>query len=77
MPEAAMERAQTETLGCDLFLAIGSSLTVMPAAGFPVLAKRSGANLVIVNRDPTGLDELADLTIHAEIGPTLDAAVNP
>ena len=77
MPEAAMQRAHTETLGCDLFIAIGSSLTVMPAAGFPVLAKRSGANLVIVNRDPTGLDELADLTIHAEIGPTLDAAVDP
>ena len=77
MPEAAMQRAQTETLGCDLFIAIGSSLTVYPAAGFPALAKRNRAGLVIVNREPTGLDELADLAVHAEIGPTLNAAVNP
>ena len=62
---------------CDLFLAIGSSLTVYPAAGFPALAKENKAGLVIINREPTGLDDLADLVIHAEIGPTLDAAVNP
>jgi|TARA_B100000809_G_scaffold147524_1_gene145019 NAD-dependent deacetylase len=62
---------------CDLFLAIGSSLTVYPAAGFPALAKENRAGLVIINREPTGLDDLADLVIHAEIGPTLDAAVNP
>jgi NAD-dependent deacetylase len=77
MPEAAMQRANEETLACDLFLAIGSSLTVYPAAGFPALAKESRAGLVIINREPTGLDDLADLVIHAEIGPTLDAAVNP
>ena len=77
MPEAAMQRANEETLACDLFLAIGSSLTVYPAAGFPVLAKENSAGLVIINRDPTGLDDLADLVINAEIGPTLDAAVNP
>ena len=76
MPEAAMQRANEETLACDLFLAIGSSLTVYPAAGFPALAKESRAGLVIINREPTGLDDLADLVIHAEIGPTLDAAVN-
>lgn len=75
MPEAAMQRAHEETLGCDLFLAVGSSLTVYPAAGFPVLAKGNGAGLVIVNREQTGLDGLADLVIHAEIGPTLSAAV--
>ncbi len=46
-----------------------------PAAGFPALAKERGAALVIVNREPTGLDDLADLVINAEIGPTLDAAV--
>jgi NAD-dependent deacetylase len=77
MPEAQMQRANEETLACDLFLAIGSSLTVYPAAGFPALAKENGAGLVIINREPTGLDGLADLVIHAEIGPTLDAAVNP
>ncbi len=76
MPEAEMERAREETLGCDLFLAVGSSLVVYPAAGFPALAKESGARLVIINREPTGLDALADLVINAEIGPTLGAALN-
>jgi NAD-dependent deacetylase len=76
MPETAMQRAYEETVACDLFLAIGSSLTVYPAAGFPALAKQNGANLVIINRDRTGLDDLADLVIQAEIGPTLSAAVN-
>ena len=76
MPEAETRRAKEECLACDLFLAIGSSLVVYPAAGFPALAKESGAALVIVNREPTGFDDLADLVINAEIGPTLDAAVN-
>ncbi|MGA0596314.1 SIR2 family NAD-dependent protein deacylase [Enterovirga sp. CN4-39] len=71
MPEAAMQRARELTLGCDLFLAIGSSLVVYPAAGFPVLAKRNGARLVILNREPTDLDSLADLVIGAEIGTVL------
>ncbi len=77
MPEAEMQRARQETLGCDLFLAVGSSLVIYPAAGFPALAKESGAGLVIINREPTGLDALADLVINAEIGPTLGAALNP
>ncbi len=76
MPEAEMERAKEETLGCDLFLAVGSSLVVYPAAGFPALAKESGAGLVIINREPTGLDALADLVINAEIGATLGAALD-
>ncbi len=76
MPEAEMERAKEETLGCDLFLAVGSSLVVYPAAGFPALAKESGAGLVIINREPTGLDALADLVINAEIGPTLGAGLS-
>jgi NAD-dependent deacetylase len=48
---------------------------VYPAAGFPELAKRNGARLVILNRDPTPLDRIADLVLHSEIGPTLAAAV--
>ncbi|TFH42685.1 MAG: NAD-dependent deacetylase [Lysobacterales bacterium] len=75
MPQAAMNRAEEETLSCDLFLAIGSSLVVYPAAGFPVLAKRNGARLVIINREPTDLDSLADLVLNDEIGPTLGNAV--
>jgi NAD-dependent deacetylase len=72
MPEAAMRRAEELTRGCDLFLAIGSSLVVWPAAGFPIAAKRNGARLVILNREPTDLDELADLVIRADIGSTLE-----
>jgi NAD-dependent protein deacetylase/lipoamidase len=71
MPEAEMERAGDAAFECDLFLAIGSSLVVYPAAGLPVTAKRHGARLVILNRDPTELDHLADLVINAEIGPSL------
>ena len=76
MPEPEMARAEEATLACDLFLVLGSSLVVYPAAGFPRLAKRNRARLVIVNRDPTGQDEIADLVLHAPIGPTLRAAVN-
>lgn len=71
MPEAQMRRAEEVTLACDLFIAIGSSLQVFPAAGFPLLAKRNGTPLVIINREATDLDDLADLVLHEEIGPTL------
>jgi len=71
MPDAAMRRAEELTLTCDLFLAIGSSLVVWPAAGFPVLAKRNGARLVIINRESTDLDDMADLVIRDDIGTVL------
>jgi NAD-dependent deacetylase len=71
MPEEEMRRAQEATLSCDLFIAIGSSLQVYPAAGFPILAKRNGAVLAILNREPTELDAIADIVINAEIGATL------
>lgn len=74
MPQREMLLAQAATEACDLFLAIGSSLLVFPAAGFPALAKRRGARLVIINREPTELDSSADLVIHDDIGPTLAAA---
>ena len=75
MPVKEMQRAERETLECDLFMAIGSSLVVYPAAGFPALAKERGASLVILNRDATHLDASADLVVHHDIGPTLGAAV--
>ena len=75
MPAEAMRRAEIETLAADLFITVGSSLVVYPAAGFPELAKHNGAVLVIVNRDPTGLDALADLVVNRMIGDTLGAAV--
>jgi NAD-dependent deacetylase len=71
MPEVAMRRAQELTDSCDLFLAIGSSLVVWPAAGFPLAAKRNGARLVIINRDETDFDEIADLVVHDDIGAVL------
>lgn len=75
MPEAEMRRAERETLDCDLFLVLGSSLVVYPAAGFPLIAKRNGAALAIVNREATELDPFADLALHDEIGPALSEAV--
>jgi NAD-dependent deacetylase len=71
MPESAMRRAQELTGSCDLFLAIGSSLVVWPAAGFPLAAKRNGACLVIINRDETEFDGIADLVLHDDIGTVL------
>ena len=75
MPEEPMLRAEAETQLCDLFLVIGSSLVVTPAALFPVKAKQYGARLAILNRDPTPMDEIADLVLNEEIGPTLTAAM--
>jgi NAD-dependent deacetylase len=71
MPESAMHRAEHLTNCCDLFLAIGSSLVVWPAAGFPLMAKRNGAALVIINREATEFDSVADLVIHQDIGSVL------
>jgi NAD-dependent deacetylase len=68
MPEQAMRRAEELTLACDLFLAVGSSLVVWPAAGFPLMAKRNGARLVIINREPTDFDQIADLVVREDIG---------
>ena len=66
-----MERAHEESVACDLFIVLGSSLTVYPAAGFPMLAKQAGAKLVIVNQQQTDMDEIADLVLHSAIGATM------
>ena len=68
MPEEGMQVAQRKTLACDLFITIGTSLVVYPAAGFPKLAKEIGANLIIINNEPTDFDPIADLVIHEQIG---------
>jgi len=75
MPEQEMADARAATLDADLFLAVGSSLQVFPAAGFPVTASQNRAPLIILNREPTGLDGLARMVINAEAGPVLRAAV--
>jgi NAD-dependent deacetylase len=72
MPLDAMQRAEELTKSCDLFLAVGSSLVVWPAAGFPLMAKRNGTALVIINREPTEFDDLADLVVRYDIGDALD-----
>ena len=76
MPESAMRRAEELTKSCDLFLAIGSSLVVWPAAGFPLMAKRNGARLIIINRDSTDFDDVADLVVHHDIGTVLEPFVD-
>jgi NAD-dependent deacetylase len=75
MPDAAMQRAQDLALSCDLFLAIGSSLQVWPAAGFPLMAKRNGATLVIINREATEFDDIADLVVRQDIGTVLETFI--
>ena len=76
MPQDEMQRAEELSTSCDLFLAIGSSLVVWPAAAFPLMAKRNGAALVIINREPTDADELADLVIRGDIGAALGPFVS-
>jgi len=68
MPVAAMERAQEFSETADVFVVVGSSLQVQPAASFPVIAKQAGALLCIVNRDTTPLDAMADYVYQGEIG---------
>jgi NAD-dependent deacetylase len=72
MPQDQMRKAEELTLRADLYIAIGSSLVVWPAAGFPVLAKRNGARLVIINRDETEFDDIADLVLRQDIGAVLE-----
>ena len=76
MPAKEMKRAEEATFACDMFIAIGSSLVVYPAAGFPRMAKQNGAMLAILNNEPTDIDLVADLVLHRQIGPTLSAVVD-
>jgi NAD-dependent deacetylase len=71
MPQEAMNRAAELIQHCDLFLAIGSSLVVWPAASFPQMARNCGAKLVIINNEPTEQDDSADLVIRHDIGEAL------
>jgi NAD-dependent deacetylase len=71
MPVDAMRRAESAARECDLFIVLGSSLLVNPAAALPLIANSNGAALAIVNREPTDMDGRADVVIHAEIGAVL------
>ena len=68
MDETSMIKAREWTLAADLFIVIGSSLIVQPAASFPVIAKSNQVPLVIINREATPYDHLADHLLHCEIG---------
>ena len=71
VPEAELARAKELTSVCDLFLVVGSSLKVMPAAMLPRLALKRDVPLIIVNLQPTSLDDLADVVIHGKAGQIL------
>jgi len=76
MPQVAMKRAQEWSETAAIFIVVGSSLVVQPAAAFPVVAKQSGEMLAIINREPTPLDSLADYNFRGPIG-TFFKELNP
>ena len=76
LPAGALARARELASTCDLFLVVGSSLRVNPAARLPLLALERGVPLLIVNREPTRYDERADVALHAQAGPALLAVVD-
>ena len=73
MPERETTMAFADAAAADVFLVVGSSLVVYPAAGLPRAALENGARLVIVNREPTPYDPVADLVVHTDAGPALAA----
>lgn len=75
MPGAAIDEALRLMSSADLVLAVGSSLSVYPAADLPVAGVRAGARLAIVNDEPTPLDELADVVVTGRAGEVLGPAV--
>ncbi|MEP0942286.1 MAG: Sir2 family NAD-dependent protein deacetylase [Rhizobiaceae bacterium] len=75
MPQDKVVDAERLAMSCDLFVVLGSSLVVRPAAGLPIIAKNNGSKLVIINNQPTPLDAIADFLLPAAIGPTLQKAL--
>ena len=71
MPQEKVRQAQSLAENCDLFVVVGSSLVVQPAATIPIIAQRNGARLVILNRESTHLDDVADLVVKDSIGEIL------
>lgn len=75
MPQKEMEIAKKQVLICDVILCVGSTLSVFPAADFPILAKKAGALMIIINLGETQLDTVADIRIEAKSGEFLAEAV--
>ncbi len=76
LPADVLREAQQQSQNCDLFISVGSSLVVYPAAYMPEVAKKSGARLVIINRDPTPLDSIADLVIQRQLGEAMSEVLD-
>jgi NAD-dependent deacetylase len=76
MPEKETQEAYERSATSDLFIVIGSSLVVQPAAQMPLTAKQNGAKLVIINRDSTACDSMADYVVNAQAGPTMAAVID-
>jgi len=76
MPERETREAESRAAACDLFLVAGSSLVVYPAAQMPLIAKDSGARLIVINLTPTPHDPYADIVIHNKTGPALSKIVD-
>ncbi len=75
LPQVALDMAMLASKNCDMFLVLGSSLVVYPAASMPKIAKRNGATLVIINIDPTPLDDTADLVINGSASKVLSKLI--
>ena len=75
LPQIALDMANLAARNCDLFLVLGSSLGVYPAAAFPEIAKKKGALLVIVNIDSTPLDDMADIVINDSTSKVLSEVI--
>lgn len=73
LPEEATQQAMAASAASDLFISVGSSLVVYPAAQMPLIARQNGARLVIVNLTPTPHDPHADIVINEKTGPVLSA----
>jgi NAD-dependent protein deacetylase/lipoamidase len=76
VPDAELTRARELTLSCDLFLVVGSSLKVTPAASLPRLALKNDVPLIIINLEPTPLDDYAEIVIHEKAGVVLPQIVS-
>jgi NAD-dependent deacetylase len=75
LPYDALRAAQEAALFCDVLISIGTSLEVEPASDLPHLARRSGSRVIIVNRQPTIADKIADVAIHDDVATVLPAIV--
>jgi len=75
IPDDALRECYKQSALADLFLVIGTSAVVYPAADFPVMAKRRGVPLIEINPDETALSEIADVIVRASAGVALPAIV--